>query len=90
MQVYLITYGYDIGGPEDGPIFRKGEDIFYADSVEDAEKRWGAEYGDGTEGYWARLATPEEVETWERENKEYNEWLEGWLELMGDSGKEVI
>lgn len=79
---YLVTFGWDQGGPESGPIWKGDTDIVYAYSEEDACKKWEAEnldqfqsgfgeYG-GYEGCWARPATPEEVEEYSRMMQEYN------------------
>ena len=85
-QIYKVTYGYDVGGPEDGPIMRSGERFTEATSEDDACKKFDAEWGKADPGYyegcWAKLATPEEIEQWKEEQaaeeamwKEYHEWF---------------
>lgn len=81
LKPYLVTSGYDEGNPEDGPIWRKSEDIVYADSKESAEKfidEYMGQPQSGYEGCWAREATSDEVEAYEAEMKRLDEedkWL---------------
>ena len=91
LKPYLVTFGWDSGGPESGPIYGKGEDIVYALSEDDACNKWESENlgqfnsGSAYEGCWARIATQEEVDEFEAEMKrledEYQYMKEmGWID----------
>lgn len=86
-RAYLVTFGYDHGGPESGPRISTGTDIVYAKSEEEACRIWEEEnvrYGDGYAGCSASLASAEEIQQYEddiREAEAEYEWLRsrGWI-----------
>lgn len=66
LKPYLVTYGYDSGDIENGPIPEYGYDIVYALSEDEACYKWQADNGwqfDDVNytGCYAREATPQEV-----------------------------
>lgn len=71
---YMMTVGYDIGGPESGPIIRCDREIFKAKSKDKARQRADkiyAEHYEGSEGYGLSTPTPEEVAEFMAECKEW-------------------
>lgn len=84
LQPFVVRFGWDSGGPENGPSYGYGEDIVYAASKEDACSKWesenqeqidgfnSAKYG-GYEGCFARPATEDDI-------REYNEYIRMWDE----------
>lgn len=72
LKDYIVTLGYDMGGPESGPIWRAEELFVHAYSEDDAcrivENYYDSEFGldqlrwFGYEGCSARLATPSEID----------------------------
>ena len=87
-QIYKVTYGYDVGGPEDGPIIRKGEWFTEATSKEDACKKFDAEWCQADPGYyegcWAKIATPEEISRWEEDKAAEEAMWEEYHRMWGD------
>ena len=77
---YYVTVGLDMGGPEDGPIWRADYRVEWGESAEEVERRIDDEYFDydGYEGCTVREATQEEVDDWnkgvEEAEKEYH-WM---------------
>lgn len=61
-QYYVVHYGWDEGGPEDGPSIKGDNVVIKARSIDDAEAKVLAKLGSGIEGCWAELATPEDIE----------------------------
>lgn len=93
---YVVRFGWDSGGPENGPSYGYGEDIVYALSEEDACKKWEAEnqeqiegfnsskYG-GYEGCFAHLATEDDIKKFEEDQGSWDE-----LERMYDFSDEGV
>lgn len=84
---YVVTFGWDEGGPESGPIWRSGTDIVYAISKEDACNKWESEYIDqfsdcAYEGCWAREATDADVSKYEAEMKQLDDEY-NWMKEQG-------
>ena len=76
LTAYLVTFGWDDGGPESGPIWGCGTDIVYAESEDDACAKWEAAHAgqfDIYEGCSAREATPEEV-AYDNMVQEFDNW----------------
>lgn len=77
LTAYLVTFGWDDGGPESGPIWRCGTNVVYAESADDACAKWEASYAgqfDAYEGCSAREATPEEVAHDNMMMQEFDNW----------------
>ena len=84
-KAYVVTFGWDEGGPESGPIWKSGEDIVYAPSEQDACRIWEEEnISDITnyEGCWARLAKLDEIEDYKKEMARQEE-IDKWIEENG-------
>lgn len=65
---YMVTYGWDEGGPESGPIWGSDRWLIYARSEEEACRKFEDEIAgniSGYEGCWAEPATPEDIAEWE-------------------------
>lgn len=65
---WMVTYGWDEGGPESGPICGSDRWLIYAKSEEEACRKFEKEYANdifGYEGCWAEPATPEDIAEWE-------------------------
>lgn len=63
-QWFVMVVGYDIGGPESGPIWRSSEEYFKAKSLDKAKERAEKifeKYGNETEGYSVHEATHEDI-----------------------------
>ena len=63
-QWFTMIVGWDVGGPESGPIWRSTEEYFKARSLEKAKERAERmmdKYGNGSEGYSVHEATYEEL-----------------------------
>lgn len=76
LTAYAVTFGWDDGGPESGPIWRCGTDVIYAESADEACAKWEAAYAgqfDIYEGCSAREATPEEV-AYDNMMQEFENW----------------
>lgn len=91
-QPYIVRFGWDSGGPENGPSYGYGEDIVYALSKEDACSKWEAENQDqiaglnsgrygGYEGCFARPATEDDIREYEEEQKRWEE-LEKYYDFV--------
>lgn len=65
---WVVSYSWNEGGPESGPIWGIDRRLIYARSKEEACRKFEKEYADdisGYEGCWARRATPEDIAEWE-------------------------
>lgn len=89
LRPFIVTWGYDAGGPESGPKWGKGEEIQYGTSEEDACRRWeednhswcNSPYS-GYEGCWAKETTEEIAEEMNRKMHEEQEMLEEEVRRM--------
>lgn len=73
---WAVTYGWDEGGSESGPIWKSDTDIVYAKSAEEACRLWEAEFADQFdiyEGCSARPATAEDIQQYETRGDEFGE-----------------
>ena len=73
---WAVTYGWDEGGPESGPIWKTDTDVIYARSADEACRIWEAEFADQFdiyEGCSARPATAEEIQQDKIKGKEFEE-----------------
>lgn len=82
---YVVSFGYDIGGPESGPIIRSGSDIVYATSEQEACDKWEKECADfeGYCGCMAHEATSKEIEEIEADRAEAEERMNWALDNWG-------
>lgn len=72
MAQYLVTMGFDVGGPESGPIMRTGYEMVEANSEEEANHYVEEEYKDDICfcGCSSKLATQEEIDEWNKQMAE--------------------
>lgn len=73
---WVVTYGWDEGGSESGPIWKSDTAIVYARSADEACKIWEAEFADQFdiyEGCSARPATAEDIQQYETRGNELGE-----------------
>jgi len=92
---YIVRFGWDSGGPENGPSYGYGEDLVYALSEEDACAKWEAENEDqiaglnsgrygGYEGCFARPATEADLKEMEEEEAYWDELEKHYDFVDGD------
>ena len=95
---WYVSFGWDAGGPEDGPRIRGDYDIIYAPTKEEAEAFVDENYGtqfSQYEGCVAHKATEAELRKYEEDMREADEmykWMEDNTEysLYGSVGRNKL
>lgn len=94
LKPFMVTFGWDTGGPDTGPRISSGHELVYALSKEDACSKWEADNAESFrpggdlyvyEGCWAKPVTPEEVEEYEREEYERYAYEDDTIPINSDT-----
>lgn len=74
---FIVYYSYDVGDAENGIIIRGGDDLIYAEDIDDAVDRWCEKFVDPDDsrfcGAWAEPADEEYIQEYFRKKESLNE-----------------